>query len=75
MMLMKVVALFCAMALGIAFLADSAIFACGRIFDSFAIAAKPSGWTVIILTLWIAAFAVGLFVVKHFHIFPFIGPK
>ena len=74
-MLMKLIAFLCVAALSIAFLGDCAIFACGRIFGSFAIAAKPSGWILILLTLWVAAFAIGCFAVKHFHIFPFIGPK
>jgi len=75
MMLVKVVALFCAMALGIAFLADCVVYACGSIFDSFSIASKPSGWIAILSTLWFAALVMGYFAAKHFQIFPFIGPK
>jgi hypothetical protein len=75
MMLVKVVALLCTMALCIAFFADCAIFACGIMFDSFSIASKPSGWVAILSMLWFAALVVGCVAAKHFQIFPFIGPK
>jgi hypothetical protein len=75
MMLLKLVSFFCVAALGIAFLGDCAIFACGRIFDSFAIAARPSGWVVILLTIWLAAFAIACSVIVRLHVFPFMGPK
>jgi hypothetical protein len=62
---------FWAVAMLLALVADTLFFGAGQLLGGFAIGAKPTGWFILIAAWWLLALAIGTFVLRKFHIFPF----
>lgn len=64
-------AVFCAVALLLALGADASFVVLSRILGGVGIFAKPSGWLLMFSVFWILSLAIGLYVARILHVFPF----
>jgi hypothetical protein len=63
--------MFCAVAMLLALAADVLFFGASQLLGGFAIGAKPTGWFILLAVWWLLALAIGTFVLRKIHIFPF----
>lgn len=68
---LKPVLVFCAAAITLALILDGTYFVIAMSRDFLGIVSTRSGWVLIFGIIWAAAFAIGIFMTRQFHIFPF----
>jgi len=78
MIFLRVVSILCGTAILLAFVADAAVYILVQRHGAIGFWVRkgtppwfPSAFTFIFSLLWIAAFVIGLLIVKKFRVFPF----
>lgn len=70
MIFVKIISLFCLVAMALAFCADTVCLVLARSLGGFGIFAKPSGWFTLFSVFWVFALVIGWLLVRRFHFFP-----
>lgn len=72
MFFMKVVSIFCGVALLLAFCADATFWFFTWTRGSAALFSTKSGWVFLFFLFWVISFVLGLFITRRLQIFPFV---
>jgi hypothetical protein len=76
MLFLRIISLFCAVALLLAFAGDVLLFVLSFVAahmsgNGAGLLLKPPAWIGLFFAAWTAAFAIGVFISIRFHVFPF----
>ncbi len=72
MVFLKVISIFCGVALLLAFGADATILLLTQVTGGFAISVRGRfGWVFLFSIFWVIAFVLGVLISRRLHVFPF----